>query len=69
MTLEKDGTAMQGLDHLPVNVALVVKAEDLEGAKALLQRVDAVLEEIPGLRLIYKNVSADKLWIQRGEAP
>lgn len=60
---------MQGLDHLPVNVALVVKAEDLERAKALLLRVEAVLGDIPGLRLIYKNISTDKLWIQRGEAP
>ena len=59
---------MEGLERLAVNLAFVFKAEDLEGAKALLQRVDAILDEVPGLRVIYKQVSADKLWIQRGEA-
>jgi hypothetical protein len=51
--------------ELPVNIGLILKADDLDLAKLFLLRLQAVVEMIPGLELVYKNVSADRLWVER----
>ncbi len=55
-----------GLDIIPVNVALVLRAEDIEGAKDLLTRIETLLDGLSGVRVVYRNLSVDRLWIQRG---
>ncbi len=57
---------MQDLDQIPVNVALVLKVDNLEGAKDLLTRIETLLDGIPGVRVVYRNLSVDRLWIRRG---
>ncbi len=58
---------MQEIADLPVNVAFVLRAEDLAIIKDFLERLDRLVAETPGLRPIYRNVSADRLWIKRGD--
>lgn len=57
---------MHGLDVIPVNVGLVLRADDLEGAKDLLARIETLLHSLSGVRVVYRNLSVDRLWIQRG---
>ncbi len=58
---------MQDLDQIPVNVALVVRAENLEAAKLFLARIEEILNEDHDVRAVYRNLSVDKLWIMRGD--
>ncbi len=57
------------MDILPVNIGLIVKADDLDVAKSFLARLERLLAEVPGMRPLYQTVSSDHLWVKRGEAP
>lgn len=60
---------METDDWLPkvrTHVGLIVQADDLELVRDLVRYVIAYIERTPGLRLVHKDVSADKLWLKRG---
>jgi hypothetical protein len=50
---------------LPVNLALILRADDLDTAKTFLVRLEEVLDQLDGLVVVHKDVSVDHFWIQR----
>ncbi len=67
MATEEDVTQSRQLADIAVNIGLVLKATDLDAARDFLAALHRVLTEQPDVRVIYRNVSADHLWIKRGD--
>ncbi len=65
--MEDDATERGKLADIAVNVGLVLKATDLDAARDFLEGLRELLTEQPRVRVIYRNVSADHLWIKRGD--
>ncbi len=57
------------VSRLPVNLGIVLRADDLETAKTFLGRLERLVKDLPGLRAVFKDLSVDKLWIKRGDGP
>jgi hypothetical protein len=49
-----------------VNLALVLRGEVLE-IREIAQALDRLLTDRPGVKLIHKQTSANKLWIKNGD--
>ncbi len=52
------------LSDFRVNIGLVIKADSLEIARQFLQKIDAILQEDPGLRVLIRDVSPGKIWLK-----
>lgn len=52
-------------DDLKANLGLVIKG-DIYELRDLLKAVQETIEKSPTAQLVYKKLSADKLWIKEG---
>ena len=52
-----------------VSVGIIIAADDLEAARAIVREVSNLCRRMPGLTFVHKDVSADKLWLKRGAGP
>ncbi len=59
----------KALSSFAVNIGLVVKADDLELARDFLRILENLLRNKTGLKVLFRDVSPDKLWIKRGDGP
>lgn len=61
MNLDRDSL----LSDFMVNIGLVIKADSLEIAKQFLQKLGAIIEADPGLRVLIRDVTPGKIWLRR----
>ncbi len=52
------------LSDFRVNVGLVIKADSLEIARQFLEKLEAIVEGDPGLRVLIRDVSPGKMWLR-----
>ncbi len=67
----KEGMTMdrQAISSFIVNIGLVIKADDLELARDFLRLLENLLRNKPGVKVLFRDMSPDKLWIKRGDGP
>ncbi len=63
---ERTGAAAD-LANVRTNLGLVLSG-DVEVVKAYLEDLAAYLKESPGIRVIFREISGDRLWIRKGES-
>lgn len=55
------------LFRVKTHVGIIVVADDLDSARSFIAAVRQFCDITPGVRFVHKDVSADKLWLKRGD--
>ena len=57
---------MTYMTEIRANLGLVLRG-DIDDLKTLIEGLDRLLIETPGVKLVHKQVSASKLWLKEGD--